>query len=110
MDPAQVGLGLTAFVGVDAADHSEAWRSEFLDAIAEMPEIMEVHRLAGDVDYLLRVVVTDMSAFDAFYQRLTKRVRMKSVTSRFTMETVRASTVYPLMADRQANGPVPTGR
>jgi len=110
VDPAQVGLGLTAFVGIDAADHSEAWRSEFLDAIAEMPEIMEVHRLAGDVDYLLRVVVTDMLAFDAFYQRLTKRVRMKSVTSRFTMETVRASTVYPLMAARQATGPVPTGR
>ena len=97
VDPAQVGLGLTAFVGVEAGDHSEAWKSTFLDTIAGMPEIMEVHRMAGDVDYLLRVVVPDMSAFDRFYKRLTERVQIKSVTSWFTMETVRANTVYPLM-------------
>ena len=100
VDPAQVGLGLTAFVEVEAADHSEAWRSEFLDATAEMPEIMEVHRMAGEVDYLLRVIVTDMSAFDQFYRRLTKRVCMKRVTSRFAMETIRASTVYPLIGEQ----------
>jgi len=110
VDPAQVGLGLAAFVGVEAADHSDAWRSEFLDAIAEMPEIMEVHRMAGDIDYLLRVVVPDISAFDRFYQRLTKRVRMKGVTSRFTMETIRASTVYPLIAAQPASVRAPAGR
>ena len=110
VDPAHVGLGLTAFVGVEAADHSDAWRSAFLDAIADMPEIMEVHRMAGDVDYLLRVVVTDMPAFDGFYRRLTQRVPMKGVTSRFAMETVRASTVYPLIAAPPANDPVPSGR
>ena len=102
VDPARVGLGLTAFVEVEAADHSETWRGEFLEATAEMPEIMEVHRMAGDVDYMLRVIVADISAFDKFYQSLTKRVRMKRVTSRFTMETIRASTVYPLMINHAA--------
>ena len=102
VDPARVGLGLTAFVEVEAADHSETWRGEFLEAISEMPEIMEVHRMAGDIDYMLRVVVADISAFDKFYQIITKRVRMKRVTSRFTMEIIRASTVYPLMINHAA--------
>jgi Lrp/AsnC family transcriptional regulator len=97
VDPAKIGLGLTAFVAVEASDHSEAWRTTFLDAIAETPEIMEVHRMAGEIDYLLRVIVPDMPAFDQFYQRFTARVAMRSVTSRFSMETVYVSTAYPLM-------------
>lgn len=97
VDPTRVGLGLTAFVEVVAADHTEAWRASLRAAIAEMPQIMEVHRMAGEVDYLLRVVVPDMAAFDRFYQRLTERVPMKGVTSRFSMETIRSATVYPLL-------------
>lgn len=97
VDPTRVGLGLTAFVEIVAADHSEAWRGALREAIAAMPEIMEVHRMAGEVDYLLRVVVPDMAAFDGFYQAFTKRVPTKGVTSRFSMEVMRASTVYPLL-------------
>lgn len=98
VDPARVGLGITVFVEVEAADHSEAWRATFLSTLDGMPEVMEVVRMAGDVDYLLRVVVPDMLAYDQLYRRLTTRVQMKNVTSRFAMETIRASTVYPIGA------------
>ena len=99
VDPARVGLELTAFVEIQAYEHSEAWRNDLLQAIAGMPEIMELHRMAGEIDYMLRVVVPDMATFDQFYQQLTRRVRMKSVTSRFAMETIRESTVLPLLTD-----------
>ncbi len=96
VDPKSIGLGLTVFVEIEAAEHSEDWRRIFLGTLETMPEVMEIYRMAGDVDYLLRVTVADMAAFDTFYQRLTSDVRMKNVTSRFAMETIRASTVYPL--------------
>lgn len=96
VDPARIGLGLTVFVEIEAPDHSGEWREGFLRVIAEMPEAMDVFRMAGDVDYLLRVVVTDMAAYDAFYKRLTSRVSIRNVTSRFAMERIRNATVYPI--------------
>lgn len=99
VDPARIGLGLTVFVEIEAPDHSGEWRESFLRAIAETPEAMDVFRMAGDVDYLLRVVVPDMAAYDAFYKRLTSRVSIRNVTSRFAMERIRNATVYPLAAE-----------
>ncbi len=61
-----------------------------------MPEVMEVFRMAGDVDYLLRITVPNMGAYDAFYQRLISTVSLKNVTSRFAMERVKTTTVLPL--------------
>ncbi|PKQ08663.1 MAG: transcriptional regulator [Alphaproteobacteria bacterium HGW-Alphaproteobacteria-10] len=94
--PEKLGLGLTVFVEVEAPDHSAAWRETFARTVSAMPEIMEIHRMAGDVDYLLRVVVADMAAFDAFYKQLTDAVALKNVTSRFAMERIKATTAYPL--------------
>lgn len=71
VDPARIGLGLTAFVGIEAPDHSADWRRTFADAVAAMPEVMEVHRMAGEMDYHLRIVVADMAAYDTIYRRLT---------------------------------------
>ena len=99
IDPRRVGLGLRVFVEIEAHDHSAAWREEFTAAVDAMPEVMEIFRMAGDVDYLMCVAVRDMAAFDQFYKELTSRVRLKNVTSRFAMETMRASTVYPLADD-----------
>ncbi|PZQ48434.1 MAG: transcriptional regulator [Rhodovulum sulfidophilum] len=96
VDPAMIGLGLVVFVEIEAPDHGADWRGGFLSAVDAMPEVMEVFRMAGDIDYLLRVVVGDMAGYDAFYTRLTGAVRMKNVTSRFAMEKVRSRTVYPL--------------
>ncbi|MET4104642.1 DNA-binding Lrp family transcriptional regulator, partial [Roseovarius sp. MBR-78] len=65
-------------------------------AIAEFPEIIEVHRMAGDVDYLLKVAVADMASFDEFYLLLTRRLPCRNVTSKFSMEVIRDSTVLPI--------------
>jgi Lrp/AsnC family transcriptional regulator len=94
--PERIGLGLTVFVEVEAADHGVAWRESFARVVSAMPEVMELYRMAGDVDYLLRVVVADMAAFDGFYKRLTDAVTLKNVTSRFAMERIKSTTAYPL--------------
>ncbi len=94
--PEKVGVGLTVFVSVETGDHSAEWLGDFAAAVSAMPQVMEVHRMAGDVDYLLRVAVADMEAYDDFDQRLIAAVPLKNVTSRFAMERVKATTAYPL--------------
>ena len=88
-DPATLGFGLTVFVGIEAADHSAEWRETFAKATKALPEIMEVYRMAGEMDYLLRVSVRDMAAFDTLYKRLTDAVAIKNVTSHFAMERMK---------------------
>ena len=96
VDQNKIGLGLTVFVSVESADHSEAWLRKFADAVKAMPEVMEFYRMAGDVDYMLRVAVADMTEYDAFYKRLIAVAPMKNVTSRFAMERMKHTTAYPL--------------
>ena len=101
VDPARIGLGLMVFVEIAALDHSPAWRDRFADVVTAMPEVVDVYRMAGEVDYLLRVVVEDMAAFDAFYKSLTARIELKSVTSKFTMERIKSTTAFPInVSDR----------
>ena len=93
----KLGLGISVFVAIETGDHSAAWIESFAKTVAEMPEIVECWRLGGDVDYLLRVVVSDMTAFDGFYRKLTARVTsLRKVTSRFAMECVKSTTALPL--------------
>ena len=94
--PEAVGLGLTVFITIEALDHSPDWLERFTSAVSAMPEVMEVHRMAGDIDYLLRVAVADMAAFDAFYRDLIKAVPLKNVSSHFAMERVKTTTAYPI--------------
>jgi Lrp/AsnC family transcriptional regulator len=96
VDAARVGLPLTAFVSVETAEHSAAWMERFAAAIEALPEVIEVWRMAGDVDYVLRVVVPDMAAYDAFYRRLVAAAPLKNVTSRFAMEQVKGGTPLPV--------------
>jgi Lrp/AsnC family transcriptional regulator len=95
-DPAKLGFGLTVFVGIEAPDHSADWRETFGRAVALLPAIMEVYRMAGDMDYLLRVAVPDMAAFDSLYKALTDAVPIKNVTSHFAMERMKFTTAYPV--------------
>ena len=95
-DPAKLGFSLTVFVGIEAPDHSPGWREAFARAVDAVPEIMEVYRMAGELDYLLRVAVPDMAAFDALYKRLTDAVPIKNVTSHFAMERMKFTTAYPI--------------
>lgn len=92
--PEKLGLGLTVFVSVEAPDHSNEWLSKFASSVAAMPEVMEFYRMAGDVDYMLRVVVADMAAYDTFYKRLIGTIPLKNVTSRFAMERIKSTTAY----------------
>ena len=95
-DPDKLGLGLTVFVEIMTGDHSADWLERFAGTVSEMPEVMEVYRMAGDVDYLLRIAVANMAAYDAFYRRLIALLPLKNVTSRFAMERVKFTTAYPV--------------
>lgn len=95
-DPKKLGLGLTVFVEIEAPDHSAEWRNLFAHAVESIHEIREAYRMAGEMDYLLHVVVPDMSAFDDFYRRLTDSLPIKNVTSQFAMERLRYTTAYPV--------------
>ena len=98
VDQNKIGLGISVFVSVESADHSEAWLRKFADAVSAMPEVMEFYRMAGDVDYMLRVVVPDIQGYDTFYKRLIATVPLKNVTSRFAMEKIKSVTALPVPA------------
>src|SRR4029078_6850583 len=96
IDPDKVGLGITVFVSLETGDHSQDWLRKFADVVGAMPEVMEFYRMAGDVDYMLRVVVTDIAGYDAFYKKLIATVPLKNVTSRFAMERIKSTPALPL--------------
>ncbi|ABA03629.1 transcriptional regulator, AsnC family [Nitrobacter winogradskyi Nb-255] len=98
VDQNKIGLGISVFVSVESGDHSDVWLKKFADAISAMPEVMELYRMAGDVDYMLRVVVADMASYDLFYKKLISSVALKNVTSRFAMEKIKSVTALPVPA------------
>ncbi len=98
VDQNKIGLGISVFVSVESSDHSEGWLKKFAEAVSAMPEVMEFYRMAGDVDYMLRVAVADMTEYDAFYKRLIAVAPMKNVTSRFAMEKIKSVTALPIPA------------
>jgi Lrp/AsnC family transcriptional regulator len=97
VDQDRIGLGVTVFVSVETGDHSQEWLSRFAKVVGAMPEVMEFYRMAGDVDYMLRVVVPDIAGYDAFYKRLIASVPLKNVTSRFAMEKIKSTTALPVL-------------
>jgi Lrp/AsnC family transcriptional regulator len=96
VDAPRVGMGLTVFVAIEAGSHSADWLAAFATAVEAMPEVLEFYRMAGDVDYMLRVVAADMAEYDAFYKRLIATVPLTNVTSRFAMERIKSTTAVPL--------------
>jgi len=96
VDQEKVGLGMTVFVSIETGDHSAEWLDHFAREISAMPQVMEFYRMAGDVDYMLRVVVPDIQSYDAFYKQLIAVVPLRNVTSRFAMEKIKATTALPI--------------
>jgi Lrp/AsnC family transcriptional regulator, cysteine-sensing transcriptional activator len=96
IDPEKIGLGITVFVSIETGDHSQDWLKRFAEVVGAMPEVMEFYRMAGDVDYMLRVAVPDIAGYDAFYKKLIGTVPLKNVTSRFAMERIKATTALPI--------------
>lgn len=90
VDPARVGLGLTAFVSIRTANHSAEWLEGFDRAVKAVPEIVECHRMSGETDYLLKVVVRDIAHYDRVYKRLVALVPdLADVSSAFSMERMK---------------------
>ncbi len=96
VDAAAAGLSLTAFVAVRAARHDDQWLAKFSTHVRAIPEIVELHRMSGDVDYLMKVVCPDMASFDRIYKRLISGAEFSDVSSTFSMEMLKATTELPL--------------
>ena len=96
IDPVAVGLGLQVFVLIRTNDHSAAWLKAFRSAVHQMPEIIGAQRMTGDLDYVLRVRVVDVPAYDRFYQRLIEKVQIADVSASFVMEDVKETTALPV--------------
>lgn len=96
VDPAAVNLSVSALVQVKTNRHNAAWLKEFTAAIEHFPEIVEAYRTSGDVDYMLRVVVPDMAAYDKFYKQLIEEVELYDVRTIFVMEEIKRTTALPL--------------
>lgn len=96
VDPAAVDLPLQVFVLIRTDDHSAEWLAAFRAAVREMPEIMSAQRMSGDLDYVLKVRVCDVAAYDRFYQRLIAKVQIADVSASFVMEDVKETTALPL--------------
>ena len=79
----KVGLPVTVFVSIKTTEHDEKWLARFAAAVVALPEVLEFHRMSGDVDYLLKVVTTDIGGYDRFYKKLIKTAHLTGVSSAF---------------------------
>ena len=96
IDPRRINLGVTAFVRVRTNRHDSGWLEAFAKAVTRIPEIVEVHRLSGDIDYLLRIVVPDIAGYDKVYKELITAADFADVSANFTMEEIKSTTALPL--------------
>ena len=96
LDSKAIGVGMSVFVAVRTDQHNSEWLRNFAGMVAEMDEVVEFYRMSGEVDYLLRVVVPDMSAYDRFYRKLIANVQLTDVSSSFAMEEIKYTTALPL--------------
>jgi len=96
LDRDKVNVPVTVFVSLRTAKHSMDWLEAFSRAVGDIPEIVEVYRMSGQVDYLLKIVVPDIAAYDAVYKRLISRIELFDVSSAFAMEQLKSTTALPL--------------
>lgn len=100
VDPEKVGLGLTVYVRVKTREHSAEWASMLNEVIEAMPEILECHRIGGDVDYLLKVIVPDIAGYDRTYKELIERLpALADVSALFSMERLKSTTGLPIPSE-----------
>ena len=96
LDPKAVRANVTVFVAITTNQHTDDWLKKFASVISEFEEVVEFHRMSGQVDYLLKVAVPDIEAYDAFYQRLISKIDIADVSSTFAMERIKYTTELPL--------------
>lgn len=95
LDPVKMQVGVTVFVSIRTSHHNMDWAERFCRAVNQIPEVLEFHRMSGNVDYLLRVVVPDIAAYDGVYKRLIKAADLLDVSSSFSMEQIKYTTALP---------------
>ncbi len=106
LDPVKINARVTVFVSIRTNSHSNEWLKRFSEVVGDFPEVVEFYRMSGDVDYLLRVVVPDIAAYDAFYKRLIAKIEIRDVSSSFAMEQIKYTTEMPLdymMVEKEGN-------
>lgn len=106
LDPIRINARVTVFVSVRTSSHSNEWLKRFSEVVQEFPEVIEFYRMSGDVDYLLRVAVPDIGAYDSFYKRLISKIDIRDVSSSFAMEQIKYTTELPLdymLLDKESN-------
>jgi Lrp/AsnC family transcriptional regulator len=96
LDPASVNLGVTVFVRLRTRNHDAAWLKKFARGVSRIEEVVEFHRLSGDVDYLLKIVVPDIAGYDTVYKRLIAVAEFSDISANFVMETIKGTTALPL--------------
>ena len=96
LDANKVGCPITVFVSLKAGEHSEDWLDSFADKVARMPEVVEFYRMTGDIDYLLKLQVRDIAAYDEVYKSLIRAARLSDVSAAFAMEELKHSYAIPL--------------
>ncbi len=96
LDAEALGFEATFFVLIRTSEHDAGWQKAFLKALRDRPEVQEAHRLAGDIDYILKVRVKNARAYDEFYQALISEVKVHNVTALLSMEEIKATTALPL--------------
>ena len=96
LDSKAIGVAMSVFVAVRTDQHNAEWLKNFAGMVADMPEVVEFYRMSGEVDYLLRVVVPNMAAYDSFYRKLIANVQLTDVSSSFAMEEIKYTTALPL--------------
>ncbi|MFT6559133.1 Lrp/AsnC family transcriptional regulator [Sneathiella sp.] len=96
VDREKIGVPVTVFVNIKTSEHDPEWLGKFASIVDRFPEITEFYRMSGDVDYLLKVVVPDIAAYDTFYRRLIQSVTLSDVSSNFAMEEIKFTTALPV--------------
>jgi len=96
LNPEKLNVGVTVFVAIRTSRHDEAWLREFAEKVTRIPEVVELYRMSGEIDYMLRVVVPDIRAYDAVYKRLIAAVPLFDVSSSFAMEQIKYTTALPV--------------
>ena len=96
LEPHAINAGVTVFVGITTNQHTKEWLERFHSALADFSEVVEFYRMSGQVDYMLRVVVPDIGAYDAFYKKLISKIELSDVSSSFAMEQIKFTTALPL--------------
>lgn len=97
LDRELLGLGVTVFVAVRTARHSEEWLKAFADGVSRIPEVLEFYRMSGEIDYLLKIVARDIADYDRIYRKLIKVADLHDVSSSFAMQEIKSTTVLPLL-------------